>query len=182
MIAFLLSRLGIRLFAAGALALILFGGGFRAGYKWEAGRFASFKAEVAAAQEKADAAARAEQAALDAAALRSAEDYGQKQAAEAARSAALLEQVKHAPTPRSCIRWGFIRLLDAAALGADQSSLAFPAGAASGACSPYGWTALARRQVENLNHARANAVQLDALIAAWRSQEREHAARAGSGL
>jgi hypothetical protein len=164
-----------RLVAILVVIAAIFGGGFYSGHRWEENAFLKFKAEVVAAQAAATEAARAEQVRLDADALAAAQDYGAAQAREAARSSSLYEQVKHAPVPsRACIPWGLVRLHDAAALGADTDALAFPPRVTADACSPVGWRDLAQRIVANYGAARANAIQLDALIGAWKKQDAEH--------
>jgi hypothetical protein len=52
--------------------------------------------------------------------------------------------------------------------------LALPPRVTADACSPIGWRALAQRIVANYGAARANAIQLDALIGAWKTQDAEH--------
>lgn len=63
-----------------------------------------------------------------------------------------------------CITYGLVRVLDAAASGADPADLELPAGQSDDACAPVTNSALAASVAENYGIARQNAQQLDALI------------------
>lgn len=64
-----------------------------------------------------------------------------------------------------CITYGFVRVLDAAALGVDPASLDLAPGQSDDTCTALKDTDLASAIVENYGIANGNAEQLDALIA-----------------
>lgn len=64
-----------------------------------------------------------------------------------------------------CITYGFLRHLDAAGLGLDPSDVGSPAGQPDDACAPLSPRDAAATIGDRLTDARANAEQLDALIA-----------------
>lgn len=70
----------------------------------------------------------------------------------------------------TCVTYGLVRVLDAAALGADPADLELPAGQSDDACAPVKASALAASVAENYGTARQNAQQLDALIEDTRSR------------
>lgn len=63
----------------------------------------------------------------------------------------------------ACITYGLIRLLDAAALGADPKDLLLPASEYNENCAPVKATDLAKSVVRNYEAAHANAQQLTSL-------------------
>lgn len=160
-----------------AVVLAIFGGGFKAGWDWEATVLWKERAANAQALAKAAAQAAAEQKSLDDAAL---DDASREAAAQSARVAQLsrnLEAARHAPVKtitRSCVPLGLVRVLDGAAFGRDPASLALPAGKSLDACASLGWRDLVGVIVGNYGTARDNAGQLDALIQAWRRQDEIH--------
>lgn len=64
----------------------------------------------------------------------------------------------------TCITWGLVRVLDAAATGVGPADLPLPAGQSDDACAPIGAAALAGSVVRNYGAARQNAEQLNRLI------------------
>lgn len=68
------------------------------------------------------------------------------------------------PVP-GCVSYGLVRVLDAAALGAQPEDLPLPAGVTDDTCSPLKPSDLARGVAKNYGLARQNAGQLDGLIA-----------------
>lgn len=64
-----------------------------------------------------------------------------------------------------CIPWSVVRVHDAAALGVDPSTLPLPAGAVADACSDVSPSAFLAGLADNYAAARANAQQLNDLIA-----------------
>ena len=71
---------------------------------------------------------------------------------------------------RTCITYGLVRVLDAAATGRDPAELPLDAGQSDDACAPVTASSLARNVAENYGAARANAEQLDALEA-WVAEQ-----------
>jgi len=122
--------------------------------------------QVNAAGAKIDAA----QSAVDA---KSAEDSATHQTAIASAAAVIKQKVSthvHNPAPAAprvvgCVTYGLVRLHDAAALGVDPDTLPLPSGVSDDACSPVADTDLAAAFADNYAAARANAAQLDDLIA-----------------
>lgn len=70
----------------------------------------------------------------------------------------------------TCVTYGLVRVLDAAALGTDPADLELPAGQSDDACAPVKASDLAASVAENYGTARQNAQQLDALIEDTRSR------------
>lgn len=79
-----------------------------------------------------------------------------------------------------CVPWGLVRVLDAAASGANPADLIPPAGQPDDACSPVTPLALGQSVVANYGVAHQNAEQLDALIGDI--TQRVNAANAGREL
>lgn len=80
--------------------------------------------------------------------------------------------VKEVPTyvtvqqdARGCVSWGLVRLLDAAALGVDPSTLDLPSDVTDDTCTTLKASDLAASVAGNYGVAAANAEQLDALEA-----------------
>jgi len=73
--------------------------------------------------------------------------------------------------PTRCITYGLVRLLDAAVLGVDPSTLPLPSGQSNLSCTALTPADLARSVVSNYAAANANAEQLDALEVALAQQE-----------
>lgn len=79
--------------------------------------------------------------------------------------------VKEVPTyvptevdQRTCVTYGLVRVLDAAASGRSPADLELPAGQSDDACAPVTASALAANVASNYGVALQNAQQLDALI------------------
>lgn len=68
------------------------------------------------------------------------------------------------PVPGDCITFGFVRVLDSAALGVDPSSLLLPAGATDDTCTTLKASDLAKSIIDNYSTAEQNAKQLNDLI------------------
>ena len=154
----------------GVIAAALLGCVAYVKHEWDAGQKARVQIAIVHKQEKAVTAAVGK---ADAAAG----------AQEAKAQAGLTEQtrviIKRIPTyvtrsvpgkPVPCIPWGFVRLHDAAVLGVDPGSLPNPGGLADDACSTVEYPDLAGTVARNYGAARANAEQLDALIAAEKTR------------
>lgn len=74
----------------------------------------------------------------------------------------------HDPSPAHpvpCISWGMLRLHDAAVGGISPDDLALPVGQSDDACSPVAPSVFVAAVADNYAAARANAEQLDALVA-----------------
>lgn len=84
------------------------------------------------------------------------------------RTAAIVKRIPVYVTPKQdtsgCVTYGLVRVLDAAALGADPADLELPAGKSDDACAPVSWADLAASVVDNYGTGHQNAAQLDALI------------------
>lgn len=84
------------------------------------------------------------------------------------RTITLIKEVPRYVTPaqdaRSCITYGLVRVLDAAALGTRPAELPLPAGQSDDACAPVASSALASSVAANYGVALQNSTQLDALI------------------
>ncbi len=65
---------------------------------------------------------------------------------------------------QSCIPYGFVRVLDAAALGRSAADLPLPSSQPADSCAPIDADALAKNIVANYYAAQENAEQLNALI------------------
>ncbi len=104
---------------------------------------------------------------------KSAEDNSTHQAAIATVATVIKQKVPshvHNPAPTAprvvgCVTYGLVRLHDAAALGVDPDTLPLPSGVSDDACSPVADTDLAAAFADNYAAARANAAQLNDLIA-----------------
>lgn len=163
----LLIKLGIY---AGMAAAVLFAGWMvvhtiqRGAIKNIVAQDTAHAAQVDAAGARIDAA----QARVD---VKSAEDSSTHQIAEAKVAAVVKQKVYihvHDPVaPRAvgCVSYGLVRQHDAAALGVDPDTLPLPSGVTDDACSPVANTELAGAIADNYAAARANAAQLNDLIA-----------------
>jgi hypothetical protein len=132
--------------------------------------------DIVAADTATTAKAQAEGARIDAAQsnvdAKSAEENASHQATEAQAARIIKQKVYihvHDPAapPRSvgCVSVGLVRLHDAAALGVDPDALPLPAGSSDDACSAVTNAELAGAISDNYAAARANAAQLNDLIA-----------------
>lgn len=95
----------------------------------------------------------------------------QRKEAEAART--IIEKVPYyvrETVTVSCVSYGLVRVLDAAALGLDPAELRLPAGKSDDACTGLTPADLARSVASNYAAARADAAQLDGLIAHDKAQ------------
>ncbi|MGH6829067.1 MAG: hypothetical protein ACREFW_09180 [Rhizomicrobium sp.] len=79
----------------------------------------------------------------------------------------------HVPDVRACIPYGLVRVLDAAATGADPASLGVAAGEPDDTCAPLSWRDLAASLADDYGIGRRNAEQLNALEANITSLDRE---------
>lgn len=169
-----LSSIGIKLAIIAAVALAAFTTGAWTATKIAAGRYAKLELSYAQAQAEAVTKARAEQSRLDGLATAAA----QREAAQQARAAdiarrRLKEVSKYVKDhPGDCLRWGLIRVLDAAVHGLTPDALALGAGKSDDQCSPFTVTQLAQSVSDNYANANANSTQLDALIALLRQMKK----------
>ena len=143
-----MSALEIRAF----LALGLFLAGLVAGgigmRQIDNARYEALELQVSQAHEKALEQAVATQRAIDDRKLEQAQTETLNQATIAGQVRAQLREVqKHVQKrlgPRGCITYGFVRVLDAAALGVSPDSLPLPAGKSDDSCAPADPDALGR--------------------------------------
>ena len=155
---------------AGAAAI----GGFMLAHKLDAAAYTKLELSYAQAQATAVATAAAEQKRLDDIATQAAQLEAANQSRLAANAQAALTEVQnHVKTVYvSCLPLGFVRVLDAAALGVTAASLPHAAGNTDATCSKVDPVALARSIVQNYFTANSNAEQLNALIANLRDMHR----------
>ena len=170
-----LSTIAVEAIAAAVVALLIFGGGMKAGIDIEADKYDKLKASYAIAQQKATAAAAAQQMAVDRAALDAA---AQETKAQSDRAAALTKELVNAKNHISiktisanCVPYGFLRVLYAGGHGVTADSLALPAGSTDATCSPVGWLDVATAILHDYGQANANATQLNALTDLLRKQQ-----------
>lgn len=83
------------------------------------------------------------------------------------------EVVRYVPTIKSCVPLGLVRVLRAAAIGVSTGNVSLPAGKSDDACAGVEWPDLARSIISDFGTARANAVQLNALIGFMRKAQGE---------
>lgn len=112
----------------------------------------------------------AAQSAIDTTSAEASAVHQTREATAAATVKAKVQAHVHNPAPTAprvvgCVTYGLVRLHDAAALGVDPDTLPLPAGTTDDACSPVADTDLANAISDNYAAARANAAQLDDLIA-----------------
>lgn len=170
-----LSTIAVEAIAAAVVALLIFGGGMKAGIDIEADKYDKLKANYATAQAQATADAARKQMAVDGAALDAA---AQETKAQAARAAQLMTELANAKNHISvktitanCVPYGFLRVLYASSHGVTTDSLALPTGRTDGSCAPIGWTDLAAAIIHDYGQANANAGQLNALTDLLRKQQ-----------
>jgi hypothetical protein len=143
-------------------------------HRWDEGVIADLKLADARAQAASLSAALRKQAAQAALSQAASLREAAAQQALAAHSRVILEEIpRHvANDHRPCVPYGLVRVLDAAATGADPAALPLPAGRTDASCAPVTATALAARIAANYTAARANAEQLNALQEFLRSTRR----------
>jgi hypothetical protein len=159
-----LSSLATTAIGAAVIAAMAFAGGMRVEYKIESGKIAALQLEYAQAEIKA-------QQKYDATSLNAAKAENDAQTKLTSQgNLAIPEVINHVSIKTvPCIPYGLVRLLDAAASGRTANSLVLPAGKSDGTCSPITVDALGRSVVGNYYTARANATQLNGLIAGIRA-------------
>jgi len=172
-IPFLTPTLAIKLGCGVAIAGAIAFGGWSIYHSIAEGAVKDLKAQDAQVTAQAQAKGAQIDAAQSAVDAKSAEDNSTHQAAIASTAAVIKQKVSshvHNPAPAAprvvgCVTYGLVRLHDAAALGVDPDTLPLPSGATDDACSPVADTALAAAFADNYAAARANAAQLNDLIA-----------------
>jgi hypothetical protein len=161
--------------AAAALAAVLSG----AGIGWTVHRIdeatiAAMKLAEAQAQLAAANAAAAIQKKEDAVSLARAVSEARAQQKITTQTVTLTKEVPvyvSAKTDaRTCVTYGLVRVLDAAATGRDPAELPLGAGESDESCASVAASSLARNVAENYGAARANAEQLNALEA-WVAEQ-----------
>ena len=161
-----LSSLATTAIGAAVIAAMAFAGGMRLEYKIENGKIAALQLAYAQAEIKA-------QQKYDAASLNAAKAENDAQTKLTSQgNLALPEVTTHVITKvitSACVPYGLIRVLDAAASGRTANSLLLPTGKSDATCSAIKWDALGRSVVANYYLARANATQLNGLIAGIRA-------------
>jgi len=168
--------------ASGVAALALVGGTVYVTHHWDSASYEKLVAAQATAQAKAVTAQATKQKALDTTGTAAAASDAQAQVKIVDHYITVTKEVPTyvdkkqdlaAVAPGAapgCISYGLVRLLDAAVLGVDPSTLALPAGQSDDACSPVEPSALAEGIAGNYSVAEQNAQQLNDLIAAAKAQ------------
>ncbi len=158
-----LSALALKFALFGGVLALVFAAGLRLENQLCEGKHA-------AEQQRAVAEAVATQKRFDDIALEAAHQEATQQRAVADSTAAQLLQVKrHVQNNPRCVTFGFVRVLDAATHGVLAETLSLPAGKSDAACTKLTANDLANAIVTNYGAARANAEQLNALIAVLRA-------------
>lgn len=160
-----LSDLATKLIGAAALALFGFAGGCWVTYKVEQGTIQSMRAADAAALAQAAATARAEQTAIDAKRLDAAVSQANAQVRVVTQHEVVTKEIPvYVKDTASCITFGLVRVLHAAATGTDPAGDNYTAGQPDDACAPVSWRSLAGDVADDYATGRSNAAQLDGLI------------------
>ena len=167
-----LSTVAFEAICAGVVALGLFVGGMVTDHKIGADALDKLKAQYAQQLATATAQAAAEQKRNDDAALAVAQSQALAQDKIATSIKGVLASVPVHVTVKvmPCISYGFIRVLDAAILGVSPESLSLPPGKSDDTCSALTAPIVAAAIIANYGTARANAEQLNALIALLRQE------------
>ncbi len=170
----MLSTIELKAIVVALVLLAAAAGGFSLAHRLDAAAYANLKLSYAQAQATAVAAAQVEQQRLDSLATAAARAEAVNQSRIAADAQAALAEVQaHVKVvPGHCVSWGLIRLLDSASRGTAAAGLPLPTGATDASCSSVDAVALARSVVSNYFTARANAEQLNALIANLREMHK----------
>lgn len=159
----LLAKIGAALLAAAVIAGFAFYGGVR----FESGKLSDLKLGYAQAQTA---------AVQRAAGLQRAEDQKAEAAAVAEAKAqqkivvhtltVKQEIVRHVPVIHACVPYGFVRVLNDAALGRHDAAVAPSASQSDDTCAPVSWDQVASDLTDDYGAGRQNAEQLNALEAA----------------
>lgn len=101
---------------------------------------------------------------LDQVAISSAATQGIAQEKILIQTVTLTKEIPiYVPDNSTCITVGLVRVLDAAAAGADPAALDLAAGESNETCAGFGWHALAESITGNYGRARQDAAQLTGL-------------------
>lgn len=137
-------------------------------YKVEHGRLVRYQLESAEAKAKAIAHAVAIQIKQDGINQTAAVEQAKRDQREAdLRSLEPERIIVHVKDSSTCITYGFVRVLNAAASG-DDAAFGLAAGQPDDACTTVTWRSLAGDLADDYISARANTQQLDSLIATVR--------------
>lgn len=167
-----LSDLYTKLILGIALFVVAFGAGAYLTHKLDDGKYQRLVAADAAANAAAIGVALKEQSDVDAKRLSAAVSEANAQVRIVTQHDVITKEIPRYVTDTAhCITFGLVRLLHAAATGADPAGDTYTAGQSDGACAPVSWTSLAADYSDDLATGRSNAEQLDALIAYERSIE-----------
>ena len=170
-----LSNLNPQALAAKALAAILAlglaaGGGAYVMHRMDASALASLELGYAQAQAEAVSAGVLAQARQDAAAEGAAIAEAQAQEKIVIHTVTVKQEVvQHVPVIHACVPYGFVRVLNDAALGRHDATDPAPVGQPDDACAPVSWDQVASDIADDYGAGRANAEQLNALEATVRS-------------
>lgn len=161
-----LSDLYTKLIFAGVIAVVAFGSGAWLTHKLDDGKYQRLVAADAAANAAAIAVALKAQQDVDAKRLSAAVAEANAQVRIVTQHEVITKEIpRYVKDTSTCITFGLVRLLHAAATGADPVGNDYTAGQPDDACAPVSWTALAADYSDDLATGRSNAEQLDALIA-----------------
>jgi hypothetical protein len=170
----LLSSSTAKLVVILVIVAALMGSGAALMHKLDANKYTSLELQYAKAQDAAVAAAMTRQHQYDADAIAAAEAERDKQTTLATElQGHQQEVVRYVPVIQSCVPYGLVRVLRAAAIGVPAGNVSLPAGKSDGACTSLKWPALAGAIVSDFGTARANAIQLNALIDFMRKTQAE---------
>lgn len=151
-------------------ALVIFGAGSYAGYRWEHGVLADYQAAAAHAQFEAVQVALAKQQTIDDMNMAAAMSEAQKQQQIVTVTKTITKEIpRYVNDQTNCVSGltvGLARVLRAAAVGADPASLQLASGQSDDTCSDVTPSEVAGWFTDYAGESRANAEQLDALIAA----------------
>lgn len=166
-----LSSLTTTLIGGAALALVSFSGGAYSGYRWELGTVEQLRAADATATALAVKDAATRQKAADVIALTDSSAEGVAQVAIKDQTLTVTKEItRYVPQTVACIPNGLVRVLNAAATGADPASVAYAPGQPDDACAALSWRDFASDLTDDYGAGRANAEQLNALEADIRAQ------------
>jgi hypothetical protein len=167
------SSLALKAALLAGLLLAGAAGGAWTTHKIDNSRYLSLELSYAKAQKAAEDAVRAEQKRLDDIATQAARSEAAAQAARAEVARRQLAEVQNNAAKNAYnLRLGFIRLLVAGSRGVDVNSLAYPTGKSANSRQGYSDADVATAVLGSFQACRANAGQLDALIAFYRASKR----------
>lgn len=151
---------------------VLVGGGFYGGLRWDQGTIAKMELADQQAANRAQTLAAASIKRQDAVVLTAAVSEAKAQNQIAKKATTLTQEITNVvPITVACIPVGLIRLLDAAAAGANTPDASFAPGQPDDACAPVSWRSVAADLADDYASGNANSEQLNALEAEIRKDD-----------